>query len=124
MAILSRQNMHSLQVPSHADEIPFPADGFHPSKQELSEAHNSLDDAEDRFDSALSFGIDCPTVFCLQSMLHLSDSINILRQRWRLGKALFEILVVPITMAADVWKYLVSKAAINVVFAEVAGICQ
>ena len=78
MAVLSCQNMHSLQIPSHADETPFTADGVHPSKQELSEAHNGLYDAEDRFDSALSFGIDCPTVFCLQSMLHLSDSIDII----------------------------------------------
>ena len=110
--------MHSTQVLSHADEIPFPADGFHPSKQELSEAHNSLDDAEDRFDSAFSFGIDYPIVFCLQSMLLLSDSIDILGQRWRLGKAFFETLVLPITMTADVWKHLIPQAAINVALAE------
>jgi len=32
LAVLSSQNMHSFQVPSHADEIPFTADGFHPSE--------------------------------------------------------------------------------------------
>ena len=63
--VLSRQNMHSLQVPSHANEIPFTADGFHPSEQELPEAHNSFDDTEDRFDSAFSSSIECPTIYCL-----------------------------------------------------------
>lgn len=115
--------MHSTQVLSHADEIPFPADGFHPSKQELSEAHNSLDDAKDRFDSAFSFGIDYPIVFCLQSMLLLSESIDILGQRWLLRKAFFETLVLPITMTADVWKYLIPQADINIALAKVASTC-
>ena len=110
--------MHSFQVPSHANEIPFTADGFHPSEQELSEAHNSLDDTEDRFDSTFSSSIDCPTVFGLQSRLHLSDSIGILRQGWRLRKSFFETLIVPITMTADVWKHLIPQAAINVALAE------
>lgn len=38
--------MHSHQVPSHADQLPFSADGLHSTEQELAETHNGLDRSE------------------------------------------------------------------------------
>ena len=92
--------MHSLQVPSHADQVPFSADGLHPAEGELSEAHNGLDDTEDWFDSAFSFGIDCSTVFRLQPVLHLGDGIGIPDQWSWFRKTFFEALVVLVTTTA------------------------
>lgn len=56
-AALGCQGMQPFQIPGHADQIPFSAGALHPSEQELPEAHDRLDDAEDRFNGAFSFGV-------------------------------------------------------------------
>jgi hypothetical protein len=77
-ATLCCQGMQPFQVPGHADQIPLSTDGLHPAEQELPEAHDRLDDSENRFDGAFSFGVKGSAVCGFHPVLHLGDGIGLL----------------------------------------------
>ncbi len=93
--------MQPFQVPGDANQVPFALHGLEATQQELAEAHDRFDDAEDRFHRALAFGIELLPGTGSEPVLHPGDCIGI-RRRQRFPEAIHERLVVLIPAKSDI----------------------
>ncbi len=90
----------------------------------MSKAHGRLDDARDRFDSALAHCVNGLTRCCSEPMLHCVHRIGAIRQGERVLKPLHEWLMVVFTLDSYVRGYLIVFTEYYVVFTEIAVITE
>jgi hypothetical protein len=71
-----REGEHALDVPTHGHQLPFALHLLQPPQTELSEAHDGLDDSEDRLWGALAQRVHRTAFRGAQAMAHAGECVG------------------------------------------------
>lgn len=121
---LRTQYGHALEVPRQANQGPFGAHIIEAAQQELTEAHHRFDDSEHRLHGLFAQRIRSPARTALESVLHLFDLTGRRLERRGLLEPTAPVRMVHLAPHRDQRLNLGVVAALDVAFAEIAGVSE
>src|SRR5208337_94273 len=114
--------MQPLDIPGHADKIPFAVGGLAASHPETPEPQDRLNDAEYRLRRDFAQSISGFAGRRLQPMFHPAHRISIIRQGRRLPKAIPQVLIMMLPVDGDVRGDSLALAGLDIRLTEIAAV--
>ena len=114
--------MQPLDIPGHANELPFAFGCLVAAHLETPESHDRLNNAEYRLRRDFAQGVDDLASRRLEPMSHPGHHIGIFRQGRRLSKSVPGRLIVLLPIHRDIWCYPLFFAGVDVRLAEIAAV--